>query len=482
MTRRNLQQHNSPELFRKLNLNNIRKREKTNKASVTSPIALTPQSPQTSNTLPYPETPKPVPESSSLANDQTLQENDSSADPSPSPSKSYSSRPVRSFSSTNQYGERKNNIQHIVSEIRIRARNHHSRRTENGRRDSNPTNDGIFQMYGKRRKSCDKQMHPNFTNWLNSKGNLFSRHQPVYTDHNTDSDASNEPASSPSESENNPQMNIDAVPSSSPSSPVSDFTTPSSLASRGSPPVIFRPQFPKTVMLFGGKRFNNESVSTDPTADGPSSIGDLGGMNERFLASAKMVLTRRLDWKKPTNILRRVRSWSNVEQEVENSMMSPRQHSQDNQSLQIEQLNEQVQTLQSALTRAELELCQLRAQTENNRRETRMKMKELTDAHTSLRDTQELTYLNALDVINDNQKVLGYVESSYDYVLSIVGSGRQCSSGLRRHLIKALHYLGDNTIEVVFKITRFAAGVYASLRRIKQGALDDGVDDGIEVN
>lgn len=365
----------------------------------------------------------------------------------------------------------------------MRARNHHNRRAEHGRRDSNPTSDGIFQMYNKSRKSSEKQAHPNFTNWLNSKGNLFFRHQQSYMDHNTDSDFSNEPASSPSESENNPQTHIDAVPSSSNSSPVSEFTTPSSMASRGSPPVIFRPQFPKTVLLFGGKRVNNESVSVDPTADGPSSMGDLGGVNERFLASAKMVLTRRLDWKKPTNILRRVRSWSNVEQEVEDSMMSPGQHPQNSQTLQIEQLNEQIHALQSALTRAEYELGQLRVQTENNRRETRTKMKDLTDAHASLRDTQELTYRNILDVINDNQKVLGYVESNYDFVLSIVGSGRRCSSGLRGHLIKALHYLGDNTIEVVFKITKFVAGVYASLRRIKQNAIDDDNDDeGFEAN
>lgn len=380
----------------------------------------------------------------------------------------------------NENFERKNNFQNIVTEIRMKAKHHHHRNTVShgdkspislttrtlqnmfDLRSHESSREGIFHIHNKRRKSSEKQVHPNTSNWLGSRGNPFSRHPQFSSNRNEDTepDGALERQALPSVSNQplkklSPSNNLE-LPHSAPVAPSDDLenlhtTNPARLP------------FAKHVPLFGGRFFNHQSAAYPFRAEISASDGSVTE-SDRFVASGVMAWTRRLDWKKRPNMIRRARSWSNTNQEIErNSLNGP---SETDESLHLTRLNEEVRRLHFALLRSEQALSQLGIQVTNQQQETCGKLKRLSAAHNSLSDAQEIRFRSALDVLNDNQKVLGYVESNFDYVLSILGSGRRRCPGLLGHFLGALRYLGDNTIGFVFKIIRYCTCMYARLKRM----------------
>lgn len=398
----------------------------------------------------------------------------------------YSVEPQSACSAT-EHCERKTNIHNIVSEIRMRAKNHHLRRNAAVQSDRGPlalrglspflfhsrsnedTRDEHFQYQGKHQRPTERHTHANFSSWLTVRGGRFSRNPNLNSTEEINLDDADQNLNTTAfarETLTSPDSR--QLPSSASETPrsaatlnsndISNFNTPAS-----STPHSTRSTFPRNFPLFGCRLLNYDITPDGIHNASPTLDGNSGGGTERFLASGKLVWTRRPDRKKRTQIMRRARSWNHLEHHTEDAPSQIPSETDD--SIQLMRLNEQVRNLKIALLRSEQELSQLRIQTAHHRQETKAKLKRLSTAHTSLRDAQELRFRSALDVLNDNQKILGYVESNFDYVLSIVGSGRRRCPGLRGHFIGALRYLGDNTIELGFKIVRIATGLYARLKR-----------------
>lgn len=391
--------------------------------------------------------------------------------------------------------DRKHNVSNIVAEIRMKAKYHHLRRKVMIHQDrSSPVlrfqsayqADTSHQQFERHENpatsereelASEKPNHIPFSTWREVLRQLLLRNggdaanpaevypsSSVVPDQGSsvNTDKKSEGTSSRKQLLPSPLTIPSPTPASGfPQSPIYSEFTPTPRTARSSINV-----FARSVPLFGGRLFNNDSPIDDNRYGLSANEGEVDKA-ERLLGSGKNIWSRRLDWKRRVPLAQRARSWSNAEQrDSEDSSPSATDSGETLESTHLTRLREQVQSLRAALLRSEHELSQLKAQTSHYRQEMRSKLRRLSTAHSCLHDAQELRFRSALDALNDNQKVLGYVESSFDHVLSVIGSGRNKCPGLRGHFFKALRYFGDGSIELVFQVIRLSTKIYAFLRRV----------------
>lgn len=224
---------------------------------------------------------------------------------------------------------------------------------------------------------------------------------------------------------------------------------------------------------FGGRFpiFRTEGISENGRGAG-SPIEE-----ERGTPSAMSPWARRLDWKKGAgNVLRRVRSWSNLDEETRHSVFD------DDDSTDIEheklfKIEEEMRVLRVALFKAQNRVRQIEEERKGELRALESKVRRYWTLYSSLKVDQELLYRNAGEVLHENQKILGYVESNYDFVISTVGSGRRRCPGLSGHFISALRHLGDNSMGCVFRVVKAATRLYAFFWRAFYPGIDEALED-----
>lgn len=77
----------------------------------------------------------------------------------------------------------------------------------------------------------------------------------------------------------------------------------------------------------------------------------------------------------------------------------------------------------------------------------------------SLDRTQEIHYRSVLDVFNENYRILGYVESHFAYLMSLIPKARPGTAS--DFVIDILRFMGDNTVSTILKIVRGATSLYS---------------------
>lgn len=333
---------------------------------------------------------------------------------------------------------------------------------------------GGSAIFSKHMRSVDKQGHTNIGQWL-GKGVTFMRNNgnvpaDVGTSIVADVDGSVHNIRRATGVTNQDELLASKAMNSSPHSENPGATMLSTSNANGvsagsslSPPSITsRVQVPanhRNVQFFGG-RFPLFQ------AEGTSENGRSPGEDEHGGNAARSPWARRLDWKKGAgNVLRRVRSWNNLDEEPTNPEF--RLDQQTNEELDfVAKLEEEVRGLSDKLHKSEEEIENIERERMNDLSALEAKMKRYWTLYSSLKVDQELLYRNAGEILHENQKILGYVESNYDYVISAVGSGRRRCPGLSGHFIGALRHLGDNSMEFVFQVVKVVTKIYAFFTRL----------------
>lgn len=192
------------------------------------------------------------------------------------------------------------------------------------------------------------------------------------------------------------------------------------------------------------------------------STGRLDAAEGRPPTSLRMHWGRKGDGKRGHGKLRRVSSWGSMEVHGGQSRFEVADDFENH-----AQMMEEVRSLRLLVDEYEEALEKLCQEQVQNRRVQRREMRRLAEQYSSLKDTQELRYSTTLDMLNENQKALGYIESSYDYVVSVLGSGRGKCPGMWGHVIGGLRHMGDNTMEFLFATVRLLSIIYVRFLRVK---------------
>lgn len=182
---------------------------------------------------------------------------------------------------------------------------------------------------------------------------------------------------------------------------------------------------------------------------------------ERELSRSKGGLSKRHNRRRGADgVLRRTRSSRSLDTHSDTRLHHDFLFSEDisgPESDLIQQLEEVKQTLQNSEQILESHI----QDSIRQRAELRTEIGRLTDRCASLKKAQELRYRSVLDVFQENYKLLGYVESNFDYVLSAVSRERR--SMLQEHLYSLLRFIADNTMATVFSIVQAASRLYLRL-------------------
>lgn len=193
----------------------------------------------------------------------------------------------------------------------------------------------------------------------------------------------------------------------------------------------------------------------------PEGIWDRGQVSSRF-RNRKIVIG-----KGAGQLLRRVRSWSSTDvHRASTTLLSPRLGREESEDEQHRWLSDQVRELHAQLFKAEQMVLQYQEKYSRSRQDTEKVLKQLGEVCGSLKQSQLLRHRNVVDMLSENQRLLGYVESNVDYVVSTMGSGRRRCPGLVGHFVGVLRMLGDNTMEVVFQLIRMTTRLLAAVKRV----------------
>lgn len=77
----------------------------------------------------------------------------------------------------------------------------------------------------------------------------------------------------------------------------------------------------------------------------------------------------------------------------------------------------------------------------------------------SLDRTQEIHYRSVLDLFNENYRILGYVESHFAYLLSLIPKSRPGTAS--DFMIDILRFMGDNAVSTLLKVIGSATSWYS---------------------
>lgn len=117
-----------------------------------------------------------------------------------------------------------------------------------------------------------------------------------------------------------------------------------------------------------------------------------------------------------------------------------------------------VNEIRTTLEQAEQKMERYMEDSEKLHEEIRQDISRLQDLYASLSKAQELRYLSVLEVFHENYKILGYVESNFDYVMEIVTRGR--TSSLQKLLNRTLTCFGDHGMAVLFQMIHAVSWLY----------------------
>lgn len=129
-----------------------------------------------------------------------------------------------------------------------------------------------------------------------------------------------------------------------------------------------------------------------------------------------------------------------------------------------------IQDLEQRMENAEKELHTFLDNATRQREQIVSEVTRLTKLCNSLKNEQEVKFRSVLDIFNENHKTLGYVESNFDYLLSVVDRGRR--QGVREYVIRILQFLGDNTMDKIFYAIHAASEMLMRIRRTWNAEID----------
>lgn len=124
-------------------------------------------------------------------------------------------------------------------------------------------------------------------------------------------------------------------------------------------------------------------------------------------------------------------------------------------------LLDQIQELRTSLEKSERVLNDYIEDSKRDRAHISDQVDRLKNLYSSLSQSQDIRYKSLLDVFHENYKLLGYVESNFDYVLSVVARGKR--TNLQGLFYGLLRFVARYTMAPILGIVRLGSRIYLRL-------------------